>query len=139
MLDKNAVLNIAKKLDLPPEQYLIFAGGSLATHGIRETGDVDMVVTPELFASLKESGVWKHSTRWEDNIEFLARGDVEIASKLEWDEYPVTLVEAKSREDIIDGIPFMSLKDIIQFKQAYGRKKDQRDIMLIKEYLEANG
>jgi hypothetical protein len=123
-----------KDLDLASDQYLVFSGGTLAAHEIRETSDVDVVVTQSLFAELKETSEWKHTNRC-DGTEFLDKGDVEIASKLELEDYPVTLAEAKSREDIIDGIPFMNLKDFIQFKQAYGRKKDKKDIKLINNYL----
>lgn len=137
MLSKEEVIKIAKELDFSPEQYLVFSGGSLAAHEIRPTDDVDMVVTPELFSRLKASNDWKYTSRY-DGTEFLDHGKVEIASKLEWSEYLVTLAEAKSREDIIEGIPFMNLSDVIQFKLAYGRDKDKDDIELIKEHLRAN-
>lgn len=139
MLSKQAVIKIAKDLDFPKDQYLLFSGSSLAAYGIRPTSDVDIVVAPELFSRLKISGDWKFTNRFSNDTQFLERDDIEIASKLEWDDYPVTLSEAKSREDIIEGIPFMSLKDVIQFKQALGRDKDMKDIELIKRYLKANG
>jgi len=137
MLNKVKIIQKIKELNFSPKQYLVFSGGSLAAHGIRETSDVDMVVTPELFSKLKETDEWKCTTKNGDK-EYLSRGDVEMASKLEWDDYPVTLTEAKQREDIIESIPFMSLNDVIHFKQAMNRPKDFADIALIKNYLQAN-
>lgn len=136
MLDRKAIIKKVKELNFPPEEYLVFSGGSLAAHGIRETSDVDLVVTPELFSKLKETDEWECTAKNGDT-EFLSRGDVEIASKLEWEDYPVTIDEAKEREDVIEGVPFMNLKDVIHLKQAMNRPKDRKDIELIKIYLQA--
>ena len=37
--------------------------------------------------------------------------------------------------EIIDGVPFMSLNDLMELKRAMGREKDLKDIELIIEYL----
>lgn len=59
MLNKQAVIKIAKELDFPKEQYLVITGTVLAAHEIREADDVDIVVNQELFDELKEDGGWK--------------------------------------------------------------------------------
>ncbi|MEX2515038.1 MAG: hypothetical protein WD335_02845 [Candidatus Paceibacterota bacterium] len=138
MLNKDQVISIIKDLHFPPDQYLVIAGTVMAVHGIRKADDVDLVISSDLFEHLKEEGDWEHCTRHEDNSEFLARDKIDIASKLDLYDYPTTLTEAKIRQDIIEGIPFMGLNDLIEFKQVYGRKKDLGDIKLIKDYLQAN-
>jgi hypothetical protein len=132
---KKVVTDTIKKLDFPAASYPVFSGAVLAVHGIRSAADIDIVAQPDLFLNLKQSGEWKLTTRYEDDTEFLQRDSFEIASKLAWSKYPVTLTEAKEHEDMIDGVPFMSLEDVIQFKQAMGQDKDTEDIALIKKYV----
>jgi len=136
MLNKDDIIKKVKELNFSSDQYLVFSGGSLAAHGIRQTSDVDLVVKSELFDKLVQTGKWQLTTG-KDNTKFLVNDNIEITSQLAWSDYPTTLEEAKSREILIDGVPFMSLADLIEFKQALGRNKDDKDIELINNYLEA--
>jgi hypothetical protein len=43
--------------------------------------------------------------------------------------------ELREAAEIIDGIPFCNLKDIVRIKRSYGREKDSKDIALIENYL----
>lgn len=135
MLKKNDVLERVKELDFPKDAYLVFSGAVMAVHGIRETEDVDIVVSGAFFESLKQMDGWRVEFSYE--TAFCKRGDVEVASRLDWEEYATTFEEAKRRQDIISGVPFMSLDDVVQFKRAMGRKKDHEDINLIKTYKES--
>ncbi len=139
MLDKAAIVKKMKELNLPTDQYLVLSGGSLAAHGIRQTSDIDIVADEDLFAQLKKTGQWKLTKRYQDETEFLEGEVVDIASRLEWSDYQTTFSVARSRADIIEGVPFMSLDDLIEFKQAMSREKDFADIASINEYLEASG
>jgi hypothetical protein len=37
--------------------------------------------------------------------------------------------------EIIDGVPFIKLDELIKFKKALGRDKDKKDVELIEQYL----
>lgn len=37
--------------------------------------------------------------------------------------------------EIIEGVPFIRLSELIKFKMALGRDKDKKDIELIEQYL----
>ena len=39
-----------------------------------------------------------------------------------------------SRAEIIEGLPFLSLSDVLYFKRKMNRSKDLEDIRLIKEW-----
>lgn len=136
MLDKQEVTKKVKELQLPDDQYIVISGSSLAGHGIRKTRDVDIVATPELFESLKKRSGWKLVKKYKERVEFLERGVVEIASRLFWSGYDTSLEEALRTKDMISGVPFMNLQEVIKFKQAMGRQKDKQDIVLIKKYLQ---
>lgn len=49
------------QLDLPTGEYVVLGSGILGALGIRAIADVDLLVTPSLFARLRERG-WEYST-----------------------------------------------------------------------------
>lgn len=54
-MNKEELLKLVESLRLPKEEYYILGGGSLVMFGIKETtSDLDLCVSEELFARLKE-------------------------------------------------------------------------------------
>ena len=51
-----------------------------------------------------------------------------------WKE-KINIIEYINRAEIIDGLSFVNLKDVIKWKEKAGRNKDKRDIILINQYL----
>ncbi len=122
-----------KNLHLPLEEYVVIGAGILEALGIRNTRDVDVIVMPKLFKKLRESKAYKEEIRW--GKLFLFADNIDIGSKLDWENYLTTIEGAIKTATIIDGIPFLNLQETIKFKQAMGREKDFKDIKLIEEYL----
>jgi len=122
------------KLNLPIGQYVIVASGPLAAHGIRESNDLDILVTPELFNQLKKTYQVQIDKGFErlaiDNLEIVGTGSTYL-------EHPeiATIEEQIQTADIIDGIPYLNLELTKKFKQLMGREKDFKDIELINNYL----
>lgn len=137
-LNKGEIIDEVQSLDWPTDKFIVFSGAVLALHDIRETSDIDIVVSDDLFSLCQESDEWKPGKQERQETAFLEKGIIEVASRLDWKDYSTTLAEAKEREDIISGIPCMSLPDLLAFKQAMNRSKDRDDIMLIKKHLQAN-
>ncbi|PIZ95768.1 MAG: hypothetical protein COX80_03490 [Candidatus Magasanikbacteria bacterium CG_4_10_14_0_2_um_filter_33_14] len=125
------LLEELKKLNLPVEQYAIFGSGPMAIRSIRESSDLDIVVLDELWQKF----VSKYSTK-EGNESIIQVGNIEICKDiLPWLDDTEEMIK---RSDIIEGLPFLTLEDTINFKTKLGREKDKKDIELIKEYLEKN-
>ena len=114
-------------------EYVVIGAGILEALGIRNTNDVDVIVKPILFEKLRESKIYKEEMRW--GKIFLIGDQTEIGTKLDWENYSTTIEEAINTAMIINGIPFLNIKETIKFKKAMGREKDTRDIKLIKGYL----
>jgi hypothetical protein len=53
-----------KALNLPLGQYIVTGSGTLAALGIRNAADIDIAVTPALYAALRESGEWEEEERY---------------------------------------------------------------------------
>ena len=109
--------------DLDKTQYVVTAGGSLLLHGIRtETRDIDLSCTKALADELVAKG-FSVSQRY-------GKRRIELAEDFEVYEEP-------SLPDfvLIDGIPAMTLDEVIAMKKRMAREKDLRDLELIEKYL----
>jgi hypothetical protein len=66
---------------------------------------------------------------------YLYKDNIEVGDVWDYGEYnpdPQLLI---NDADIIDGVPFVRLEEVLKWKKAYGREKDKMDIKLIEEYL----
>lgn len=121
-----------KELNLPEGSYIVFGATPLAVAGIRESQDIDLLVTPELRAMLLKQG-WKEVQKGV-NDHPVTRGVYEAHDAWNFDGFQPTLAELQSRALLVDGIPFASLQDVRKWKTAAGRPKDLADLALLDEY-----
>ncbi|HMS50164.1 MAG TPA: hypothetical protein PKA02_01840 [Candidatus Saccharibacteria bacterium] len=129
-----AILRRVKELDLPKGEYIVFGSCPMALAEIRESSDVDLLVSKELFSTLEKSG-WKILNK--------GPGDKPLTSDIfeahyawNFSSYTPTLEGLLSTATIVEGIPFASLEEVRKWKQSSGRPKDLVDIKLIDNYLE---
>lgn len=133
------IFNEVKKLNFPLGEYVIIGSGPMAARGIRGYKDIDILVAENFYRKLLKDG-WKIVEIKGANGEFkvLKNGKFEVDKRLWRGGYkPNTEILIRSAE-LINGIPFMPLPELIKFKKALGREKDLEDIKLIKKYLENN-
>ena len=100
------------------------AGGALVFHGLRQaTADIDMGCKTSLADELESAG---HAvTRGEEGRRrFHLAGGIDISEN--WAEGTVTLM---------DGVPVVSLADVLALKLQLGREKDRADIAAIQTAL----
>ena len=128
------IIQEVKKLNLPLSELVVVSGGTLQVLGIRNTNDIDLAATENLYNHLLKDVNWIQDIR-KDGI-WLKKGVVEVLPKLEWKNYPITAQEAIDNAIVVEGVNFMNLNHLIKFKKALGRDKDFNDINLINEYLE---
>jgi len=120
------------KLSLPADQFVVIGSGVLDALKLREAGDVDLIVTPVLFQSLKEAG-WESKTKYDE--EYLEKGDVEVW--LSWgsvDRMP-NFNELFNDSVTIEGVRFANPRFVINWKKQRASEKDLKDIALLEEYL----
>jgi hypothetical protein len=128
------IFDQVKSLNLPLGQYVVVGGGVLAAHGIRDFKDIDILITEELFDELKKNGWTVKVTSWGSNN--VVNGIVEAGPSISsCKNYEPDITKVIKEADIINGIPFMDLHELMKFKKALGREKDLVDIALIKNYL----
>jgi hypothetical protein len=127
------IIEKVKALQLPEGEYLVFGACPLAVAGLRETGDIDMLVSTGVLKDLEKRG-WVQIYKDEDDKPF-THDIFEAHDSWNFDGYTRTLDELLKTADIVDGIPFASLQDVRAWKLASARPKDLRDIELIDTYL----
>lgn len=148
----NKCMNIAKivkKLAFPQSEYILIGGSALAIRGIKETSDIDILVSKALLEKLKEENekLKDEDKYWVYHPRIIASEEAGLIHKSEnivIELYPsiacdtVTFTELKNNQEIIDDIPVAHLTDIIKIKEFYNRDKDKKDIELIKLYITAH-
>ncbi len=124
-----------KRLNLPLGQYVVFGAGPLAAHGVRETTDVDLFVTPTLYQALKADG-WeeKELTNPPGGV-CLFRGIYEADDTWHYGDYDPKPEELIQAAEVIEGVPFAPLVEVLKWKRAFGRPKDVADVGLIERHL----
>lgn len=128
-----------KELGLPLGQYAITGSGPMGIRNLKEIGDIDILVTEELWAELAK----KYRVVDENGIRSVQfpGGIIEAFGVDSFYSFEKTLEDPTFKErienaELIDGLPFESLKHVLYYKNKMGRDKDLRDIELIQEYLD---
>jgi len=122
-------LDELKQLNLPSKQYAIFGSGPLAIRGIREARDLDILVKKDLWDSLAK--IYPPNEKGNG----LMIGHVELFSK--WEPFDVNVNELIDSAEMIEGLPFVRLEYVVEWKKHVGRDKDKKDLELIEEYFKA--
>jgi len=120
-------------LALPADEYVVVGGGVLAMHGIRETQDIDLVVTERLFVALRGQG-WRAKTR-PNGKPGLKQGIVEAYLDVNCSSFERSTSWLLKNVHVINGIPTIDLETLAGFKAGYGRPKDLADLALLREQM----
>lgn len=116
-----------EKLQLPEDSFVVVGSGILGVLGIRESNDIDLVVDKVVYDSFENRGWDKGS--WSDQVVF-RRGVFDIG----YDWYGQSAKDLLFKAEVIDGVPYLSLDEVYEWKKLKGREKDLRDIELINRY-----
>ena len=130
-----------KELGFPIGQYVV-VGGALEAHGIRKANDVDIIATDGLFDELVVQGWQQYPLNpWDQGVHVkkrkVSRGDVDVMTEFSWREVAIAKTpDLIAEAAIIQGIPFIPLYLLLQWKEVSEREKDFTDAELIRNYLE---
>jgi len=131
------IIEEIKKLDFPVGQYVIVGSGPMAVRGLKEAHDIDIVVTREFFEKCKASEwevmLWTYPEKIGQI--YLRKNNVELYLDVNCGDFNPTTEELIKRADLFEEIPFIALKDMLEFKKAYNREKHRKDIEIAETYL----
>lgn len=130
--------DVLRGLQLPIDQYAITGSGPLGIRNLKAIGDIDIIVTPKLWTTLAERyGITdEHGVRkiilLEGIVEAFGDGSFYHASI---DPQAPTVASRIKNAEIIDGLPFDSIENVLYYKRKDAREKDLKDILLIEEWM----
>jgi hypothetical protein len=116
-----------KNINLPQGSYVVVGSGILGALGIRQSNDIDLIVSREVYENLEAQG-WSYDS-WPDQ-QTLTKGLFEVG--VHW--YGKEVDELIKDAQYVEGIPYLGLDDTYEWKKKLGREKDLKDLELIDEY-----
>jgi hypothetical protein len=129
---KQRIIDEVKKLGLRDGEYAISGGALLDVYGMRQSDDIDLLVTRELFDVFSKNSDWKplekHGSQFLKNDSLNAEMNYQF-SGLSYDE---TQNLIKNGTDI-SGVRFISVKDTIKWKRDLAREIDLADIEMLEK------
>ncbi len=118
-----------RAIELPPDSYAVFGSGPLAIRGlIVEVGDLDVVVRQVAWERVKDQG------------EVTMHGDhatVDLGNGLtfgrSWAYGDFDIAQLIATAEMIEGLPFVRLESVVEYKLIAARPKDLRHLELLSE------
>ena len=124
-MDKRQLIEKLKLLPFEKDDYWLAAGGAMVLYGFKEqTRDIDLGCSKHLADILEQQGY--ETVFLEDGLRRIIYNSTLEIFEL-WIKDSVVMVE---------DIPVVSVKGLIEMKKDLGREKDHRDIELINQQID---
>lgn len=127
-----------RDFQLPIDQYTITGSGPLGIRNLKAIGDIDIIVTSQLWTTLAE----KYGITDENGVRkiVLPGGVIEAFADGSFYTTPAapetpTIASRIKDAEIIDGLPFDSIENVLYYKRKDAREKDLKDILLIEQWM----
>jgi hypothetical protein len=133
-LPKNELIEKLLSLELPTGDYAVFGSGPLAARGLIEfSTDIDIVARSKAWEKAEEYGTPEETRARFGDVISLFENKIEIYNGWPNGNWNIdTLIETA---DIIDGIRFVNLQNVLKWKKERNLPKDVVQIKLIEDYL----
>lgn len=118
-----------KALKLPADQAIVVGGGVMEMLNLRDTTNVDIVVSDSLFTTYQNEPDWSEFTLSTGKTILTHEG---INLMRNW--IGRSYASLKRNATMQHGVQFMSVRDLILCKQHLGRQKDLSDIQMLQAY-----
>ena len=135
-IPRHSLFETLKDLALPMDDCAIFGSGPMWLRGIRESTDLDIIARGKAWEWAKLNGTVEIKEGSGLECAHFSGKSIEIYHDWypgEWD-----IDELIDTADVVDGIRFVKLNSVIEWKKRMGREKDAWDLVLIDAYLKSN-
>lgn len=122
-----ALFDRLRAMKLDPDSYAVFGSGPLAAHGlVDEVGDLDVIVRGDAWSVVEPLGtIVMHG---DDPVVELDNG---LSFGRSWAYGDVNVDQLIEEAKMINGLPFVRLEAVVEYKRIAGRPKDLRHIALM--------
>lgn len=129
----DGLLKELRALKIPRDEMAITSSGPIGIRGLREIGDLDIIVTSKIWDKLSR----KYKITKEDNFESIFIGNIQVLGNGSWftDIQYGSVEDDIKNADIIDNNRYVKLEKILMIKKMKDRQKDIDDVKLIEKHL----
>ena len=120
-----------KKLGIKQDDYVVIGGAVLEALHLRDTMDIDIVVSDEVYTRYRDKKHWKEYVQ-DNGKRVLVHNSYNMMRT--W--MGNSLKRLKRDAFVVDGVSLMNIQMLIESKRHLGRRKDLADITLLKQYLQ---
>ena len=115
---------------MPIGKYALFGSAPLGIRKLRNCRDIDIIVTEVLWNKYKEDN-------WEIKVtpygsQYLLNNEIELLK--DWKPGQWDIRKLIEEAEIIDGLPFVKIERVPEWKRLRGKEKDLEDIKTIKNF-----
>ncbi len=148
LLGEDEILVTIDYLNMPTSDYFVIGGANLVLRGIKySTPDLDVLVSDSLFESLQsvDSSQIKQPPkpaimRGASNTTVWVKNDrtpipLSATTSLGDGYYPMSFESHRDRVETVQGVPCVSLEEVIAAKSALQREKDLLDLDDISRFI----
>ena len=122
-----------KSLNLPASDFAIFGSGPLIVRGIiPASNDLDIICRGQAWERVKAIGELEYLSKYDVTIVTMCGGRLTFGSKWAIGEFDIDELIDGAEE--IDGLPFVRLEHVTNYKKISKRPKDLRHIEALKAY-----
>ena len=112
-----------RELGLPPCDYAIFGSGPLIVRGwVQGTNDIDVICRKSAWKAACRTGVLNYDERYDVSLASHCNGRITFGTSWGIGEFDVD--ELIDTAEIIDGLPFVRVEHVVQYKQIRSSPKD---------------
>ena len=134
-MDSKDLFQEVRESGLAIGEYALFGGAQLCVHGLRPCHDMDAIVTEAAWKACSDDPTWVTFFGSIDGHPGLKKGNIEVFKTWSPGIWDVEGLIAEA--EMIDGLPFVKLEHVLEWKRMSGRKKDLADITLINRFLQS--
>lgn len=126
-----------KGLNLPIGKYALFGSAPLGIRDLKNCHDVDIIVSEDLWNEYKNKPEWELKEMPNEFKDvYLCNGDIELWKN--WRPESWDIESLIKNAEIIEGLPFVKLEEMIRWKKMNGREKDLKDVGVAEDYIRNN-
>ncbi len=122
-----------KRLNLPVSDFAIFGSGPLIVRGIiPASNDLDIICRGQAWERVKAIGELEYLSKYDVTVVTMCGGRLTFGTKWAIGEFDIDELIDGAEE--IDGLPFVRLEHVTNYKEISKRPKDLRHIEALKAY-----
>ncbi|KKT44147.1 MAG: hypothetical protein UW34_C0017G0003 [Parcubacteria group bacterium GW2011_GWA2_44_15] len=124
-MENDELFTKVRDLKLSSSKYILFGSAPMGIRGPKVCHDIDIVVTEDLWNGYKNKG-WKIKMM-PHGSQYLSKEDIELWA--DWIPGEWNIQKLIAEAEMIKGLPFVKLAEVVKWEKILGRKKDLEDIV----------